>query len=265
MRDTSMKTLNILSDIAEEETTEDLLIAMEDQDFKSFLKDCEEWENPEDNFMLNSTTTCKSYKRCKVPVFDFLELKKVTENSLENTVQLGPVINNRTLSKKPISFKYHLGGQPSVFCNYVMKPLMRNKQEKKCCDPKCKYAHSFLEVKECDGKCGRINLENNYFSGPCMKRHHRETKDNFLIRKNIKIPNYDTLTLEFFRKPSEEFVRDVLKTATKLGYTDLSLKIIPEIKILTLDEFYSARKSDIIDQSEDNLITQEEFDKLWAW
>nr|UOX61100.1 MAG: hypothetical protein DiTV3a_F18ORF2 [Diabrotica toursvirus 3a] len=195
-----------------------------DPEFEQYVRDCEEYND----FTFDSERTYVKNSRILFPVS---EEELNTEQDDYEMILLGKIIIPKEKIKK--SFKYNLSSQVKYFCNNIELYNSCNREA-------CRYSHKYEDILKCQGKCGKIKIDNNYHHGTCNRRHSNESFSNFLIRKRIFFKLMSkSLVLEFFKRPEEEFISEILNIVKQLGYEKLEIKIVKKQK--TIEEWFSER------------------------
>lgn len=199
-------------------------------DWNRYLEDCEEWHDEiscDDYCFFESIFGPTNFIRTP-PVN--LPINKDDDEDSDNDREMISLGVFKILNKKQKSFKQQSTNR-NIFCNSII-----NSNAKKCNNKNCKSAHKFVDVAYCAGKCGRITLQNNFYRGNCSKRHHRETIENFLIRKGICLTKISSATLRCYEKPDLKFMKYILESCKKINITEVTVKIVPKQK--TLSDIY---------------------------
>lgn len=205
------------------ENTSDLY---SDNEWLDFVKRCDEWDEEieEDDLNKEIIITPKKYKIYK-PVF-------LEEDNISNDFY---IIGKVKSPKKSKSFKYNsyvkTQAKRKIICESVL--------QSKICDIKnCKEIHDFNKIGYCKGFCGKITLSNNYYKGSCIKRHYKETFENFILRKNLKT-NIKNISLYFYEKPDADLLFEILSSVKKLNIQSLEIAMCKKPK--TLIDFYNEK------------------------
>lgn len=201
-----------------ENTFEEVFV---DSEWLDYLKRCDEWneEMEDDDLNKEIIITPKKYKIRK-PCF----LNEEVE--LENDFY---IIGKVKSPKKPKSFKYNsfkkTHEKQKIICDSVL-------QLKPCEIKNCKEIHEFSKIPYCKGLCEKITFNNNYYKGSCIKRHYKETFENFVIRKQLKT-KLENISLSFYERPSDELLYDILVSVNKLNIKSLEISLCKKPKTLS--------------------------------
>lgn len=222
----------------------------ESKEWLQYLKDCQDWCLDSSDCITDYVDDQSYYIR---KIIKPINLKKNNDVENFNMVSLGSI--NKRNAKKKQSFKYNVGNK-HIFCSSIIKD-----DSKPCKNKKCKQAHSFQDILYCDGKCGRIVIENNYYSGICNKRHFNETIENFMVRKNIRLFSITSAVFEFYKKPSSEFISNLLEKSKKI-FNNVTVILIDEPIRETVEDFLNKKNNNNYEYDDLSLNT-EEFNALW--
>lgn len=232
---------------------EDSSLLSDNEEWLKYLADCEEWS--EETIVENDDfVEVSQMKRMAIhKPFILDEDNFYDENSM---ISLG-MINTREKKKKSFKYNYNKSNK-HIFCSSLLNTKNDNK---KCFGDSCKNPHKFSEILYCHGKCGKITYENNFYTGNCNKRHLKETLENFVLRKNIKLKSCKTAEFCFYDKPTSEFIIELLVQAKSLLFEEIKIRIIPRPK--TMEDFLKDRVTDDIIPS-DYVFLDEDFNKIWC-
>lgn len=188
-------------------------IVIEDDEYTSYLEDCKSWNcEPDDQVYYEELPLEKQF------LYRFPTNNDDFHNIESPMFTIGKILKDRKVSQtKKSSFRY-VGKQNNILCKYLISD--------KPCPSNCKENHDFKSIAFCDGTCNRITYENNFYMGICNKKHSRESFDNYLLRKGIKLFNKNSLKLEFFKIPEDSVLRTILNMYKKLKYQELEINII---------------------------------------
>jgi hypothetical protein len=210
-----------------------------DEEYSVFSKKCENWdEEPEDQVFYEEIPLKKrsEYPPSCSQLYNYDKYEE-DNDEINKLYCLGKVIQKQTYSsvnsnkeeqklspkKKKTSFRYP-GKIPDIFCENFLKNGKCTKENSK----KCNGIHYFYEIPFCGFECNRVTLENNFYDGACSKKHVRESMDNFLLRKCLKIPEKNNISVQFYKIPDDEQLRKILKMCKKANYEELEITIISE-------------------------------------
>lgn len=202
---------------------------VEKTEFKKYSTACDDWEEEMyDQIYYDEIPLKKSSLYPPTPLDNYQYFEPL-EESESPMFTLGTVLKTKEKRPKKISFKF--ANKPiGTFCLSLIN-------EKKKCPPKCTSVHDFQQITFCGNECGRVKLNNGLYTGVCNKKHSRETLDNYLLRKGIKLINKNNISLQLYEKPTDEQLRFIITTCKTLKYKVIDIEVVP--RPLDISDFYN--------------------------
>ncbi|QIH04959.1 hypothetical protein [Dasineura jujubifolia toursvirus 2a] len=193
------------------------------EEYNEYLKSCEEYNDEVDE--VYEGYSLEELLPPKFVMPKTLANSTIKKDSQDDFISLGNVPINKNTK---ITFRYY-SRDNKIFCSSMYG------SNKKQCNNKCKYAHSYKDIPFCNSKCERIQLDNNIYFGKCSKRHSKETFENFIVRKGIKTHNLKSFNIKCYERPSNTIIKTILSLTQEINIKEINIEIIPKPK--TLEEF----------------------------